>query len=62
MDQPAGLLNKLAWLDAIYRAMKEYQEIKPGKRAKWKREHPHEWELVKRYGESRTANHNRGSR
>lgn len=48
MDQPAGLLRKMRQVQNIYEAVRLYKREgnKPGKSAKWKREHEDVWEIV----------------
>ena len=48
MDQPAGLLRKMRQVQNIYEAVKLYKREgnKPGKAAKWKREHEDVWDIV----------------
>ena len=45
LDLPAGLWNQANYALAVYDALKAYKDSDKG--AKWKNEHPHEWQIVK---------------
>lgn len=55
MEQPAGLLRKMRQVRNVYEAIKLYKAEgnKPGKSAKWKREHGEVWEIVSQVEELR---------
>ena len=48
MEQPAGLLRKMRQVNNVYEAVRIYKREgnKPGKAAKWKREHEEVWDIV----------------
>lgn len=48
LEQPAGLLRKMRQVNNVYEAVRIYKREgnKPGKAAKWKREHEEVWDIV----------------
>ena len=48
MDQPAGLLDKMAFAENVYNAIKAYEAVTPDKVGEWVSKNPDAWDLIVR--------------
>lgn len=53
LDQPAGLLARMAQLLNVYEAMRSWHERKAGDEQTWIQSHPQGWQLVRHIGQLR---------
>lgn len=48
LDQPAGLLDKMAFAENIYNTIKSYEAVPPTKVVEWIQSNPDAWNLIVR--------------